>query len=190
MKKFWKWDNVNSDLQAKMEANLRLGQLFLYTFLICGFITMGIYFFKAFTNTDGDMNFECYVPNKFFLTFETIQYLQVYFLLGAYFIVAGFDILYMCCSINLVNQLKLLQFKLRTLDVRSKNKESNLVGYVQYHDFLIELRFFLSSNFYILTGFLFRFAQRMRRVYSHYFLCHYMITLATVCSQLYELPRK
>lgn len=141
LKKFWEWDNkVDSDLQAKMEANLRLGQLFLYIFLTCGFITMAIYFVKTFTDTDGDMNFECYVPNKFFLTFKTIQYLQVYFLMGAYFIVAGFDILYMCCSINLVNQLKLLQYKLRTMEVDSKNKEWTLIGYVKYHDFLIELR--------------------------------------------------
>lgn len=105
--------DVDEELQKKNDKMFAFLRTVSVTFLICAvicvviFCYIGLYFRK--------LMFLCYVPNKYFLTTESISFIQLSYLLMGGIIALSFDSIFMYLCYKHSTQYQIISYKLENI---------------------------------------------------------------------------
>lgn len=133
---FWSLDKGDEAFQVSSKRLLKQTELAAKFFCLLFAVTGAVYLLTSYYLND--LLFVAWVPNYGFLTRRFIIYLEIAYFYPGYFTVMGFDLLYICITVNLIVQFDLLACIIRKIDVNSDNKYETLVNIIQYHNTLLQ----------------------------------------------------
>lgn len=133
---FWSFDKGDAAFQISSKRLLKQVELSSKLFCMCFAVTATIFISSAFYLNE--LMFVVWVPDYGFLNRRFVIYLQIAYLISAYFSVLGFDLFFISACVNLILQFDLVASAIRRMDVKDEHKYENLKKIIQYHSELLQ----------------------------------------------------
>lgn len=110
-KKFWTSDNIKHQQDCFNTFNfLNVVQ---HCSLFLGLSVVLMYSLRPFFNENNVFIFDCWIPNDSIVLKVVILFCQYYFLIFLVPVILGYDAMYLCLSVHVIIQTRLLKDKLR-----------------------------------------------------------------------------
>lgn len=131
---FWAIEDVDEIVISNIKATYKY--ILFVTFTICLGAALVVITYCYFGISSNQMILLCYVPERFYLTSNSIIILQLQVIIGSLFILFGFDGLYMFMCYECIVQLKIIKYKIENLAVYEE-KDVELNKCIRHHANLI-----------------------------------------------------
>lgn len=112
---FWAIENVDEEVISHIKAIYNYILFVIFIFCLAAIIVASTFSYFGFASNE--MILLCYVPEKFYLTYNIVMLIQFLFILGSVFITTGFDSLYMFICYKCIAQLHMIKYKIENLVV-------------------------------------------------------------------------
>ncbi|GJQ87651.1 hypothetical protein Trydic_g17473 [Trypoxylus dichotomus] len=162
--KFWKFERFGNEAS---QAKAVFKQVKLVQLIMTISVTFVIIMFWLRPYLEANMRFilACWIYPDSVVLEALVLACQYYVLGSALSIVLGYDYVYFAYVVHVTLQMRLLNYRLRTISVKTTMEE--LRECLQFHCFLLSL------------------FKNINAVYFWMFLFHYVVTLGTGCTELY-----
>lgn len=131
---YWSLNDFSTEDRKKMQRLLHFSQIAFKVYIISGTCCVTTMLVVPWISVREEP-FACWIPNRFNFNFTSIYVAQFIFLVYIFFLLIGFDILFMVFCVHILIQLKLLKIKLRNVNFSNGNEVKAIV---KQHDFLIK----------------------------------------------------
>lgn len=131
---FWNYDTIDDETKTKITFWLRyvhIAKKMVYNVLL---VLITLTALKAVLGRD--LLVESWIPNKYYIGLHTLQIIQCIFIFLAVYLNAGFETLMMALCIDLIIQLCILNYHLKTTNFLED--EDVLKTCIKQHKFLIQ----------------------------------------------------